>query len=66
MNGTSIYIIMKTFCSQRKHPSKVRAFSAFVATRKGTPEPLEALSKQPKISDVMAVGANRSVLQAKG
>lgn len=50
---------------QRKHPSKLKAFSDFVATRKRTLEPPEIPTKQAKISDVMAVGANKRVPQAK-
>lgn len=55
----------KIFWLQRKHPSKLKAFSDFVATRKRTLEPPEIPTKQAKISDVMAVGANKRVPQAK-
>ncbi|XP_072536994.1 zinc finger BED domain-containing protein 4-like [Salminus brasiliensis] len=50
---------------QRKHPSKLKAFSDFVATRKRPLEPPGSPSKQAKISHLMAVGANRHVSQAK-
>ncbi len=43
----------------------LQAFSDFVATRKRTLEPPEIPTKQAKISDVMAVGANKRVPQAK-
>ncbi|KAL1268614.1 hypothetical protein QQF64_033977 [Cirrhinus molitorella] len=50
---------------ERRHPSKLKAFSDFVAARTRTLEPLEIQSKQAKISDVIALGANKRVPQAK-
>lgn len=53
------------FWLQRKHSSKLKAFSDFVATRKRTLEPPEIPGKQAKISDVIALGANKRVSQTK-
>lgn len=57
--------MMKHFGSQRKHPSKLKAYTDLVAARKRTLEPEKTPSKQAKICDLMAVGGATRVPQAK-
>lgn len=57
---------MQTFGSQRKHPSRLRAFRDLVAAQKQTLKPPETPNMQAKISDIsQSVGAKRHVPQAK-
>lgn len=60
-----IYMTMFVFCSQRKHPSKMKVYTDLVAARKRTLKPEKTPSKQAKISDLVAVGGTKRVPQAK-
>lgn len=64
-----IHILIKYLyiyeCFQRRHPSKLQAFSDCVATRKRTLEPPKTTTKQAKLDDMMAAGASRHVPQVK-
>lgn len=50
---------------ERKHPSRLKDLSDYVASRKRNMYPPGIPCKQPRMSEVMIVGANRRVPQAK-